>query len=315
MSRILKKTKDMPVDEWRKLRKNSIGGSDASVVVGLNKYRSEYALWADKKGYTADTPDNEAMRVGRDLEQYVAQRFMEATGKKVRRRNAMFMHDDYDFLTANVDREIVGENAGLECKTTMNRAGYKYAEGEVEPYYYCQILHYMNVMNYDVMYLAVLVFGDGFYWIPFYREERLEEMEALAGAEIDWWEKYVINGEQPDVDGSTSTSDVLSQIYPRSEVSTIVDSSLTDTLQSLTELKKTEKEIKEKVAELENTVKAKMGEAEKCVCGDFEVNWKTTTTTKLDTTKIKKEAPEIYEKYIKTSSSRRFTIKEAKNNG
>ena len=29
--------------------------------------------------------DNEAMREGRDLEEYVARRFMEETGKKVRR--------------------------------------------------------------------------------------------------------------------------------------------------------------------------------------------------------------------------------------
>lgn len=164
MARILAKTKNMPRQEWLSLRKKSIGGSDAAVIAGLNRYKSEYALWAEKKGYVNEpAADNESIRLGNDLEAYVADRFCEATGKRVRRKNAMFMHDDYNFLSANVDREVVGENAGLECKTTLNRAGYKYEDGEIEPYYYCQCMHYMAVMRYDVMYLAVLVFGKGFY--------------------------------------------------------------------------------------------------------------------------------------------------------
>jgi putative phage-type endonuclease len=315
MARILAKTKGMSVEDWRKLRRNSLGGSDASAVVGLNRYKSEYSLWADKKGYTKDIPDNEAMRVGRDLEQYVAERFMEATGKKVRRRNAMFMHDDYDFLTANIDREVIGENAGLECKTTMNRSGCKYAEGEVEPYYYCQCMHYMEVMGYDVMYLAVLVFGDGFYCIPFYREERQDDMAALVGAEIEWWNKYITDENIPEADGSKATSDVLADMYPRSSHVTITANELSDKAKEYKELKAMEKKLKSRLTECENVIKSEMGDAEKCICGDYEVTWKNSTSTRLDTTKIKKEAPEIYDEYAVSSINRRFIIKEVKDNG
>lgn len=55
--------------------------------------------------------------LGKELEDYVARRFMEATGKKVRRANFTYYDEKYPFMLADVDRMIVGENTGLECKT------------------------------------------------------------------------------------------------------------------------------------------------------------------------------------------------------
>lgn len=162
MSRILTPTKDLSREEWLNFRRLSIGGSDAASVIGLNPWKSRFTLYYDKKGKIGDIPDSEAMRIGRDLEDYVAKRFCEATNKKVRRRNAMFMHDEHDFITANIDREIVGENAGLECKTTSVFSKSDFESGEIPLYYYCQCMHYMAVMGYDKMYLAVLVLGDSF---------------------------------------------------------------------------------------------------------------------------------------------------------
>ena len=47
------------------------------------------------------------MRQGREFEDYVARRFMEATGKKVRRANAMFYDEKHPFMLADVDRMVV----------------------------------------------------------------------------------------------------------------------------------------------------------------------------------------------------------------
>ena len=57
------------------------------------------------------------MRQGRDLEEYVAQRFMEETGLKVRRSNKMYRSVEYPWMIADVDRMVAGGGAGLECKT------------------------------------------------------------------------------------------------------------------------------------------------------------------------------------------------------
>ena len=80
----------MTEDVWLSYRKKGIGGSDAGAVCGLNPYRSAMAVYLDKTTEEVEKVDSEAMRQGREFEDYVARRFMEATGKKVRRANAMF---------------------------------------------------------------------------------------------------------------------------------------------------------------------------------------------------------------------------------
>ena len=85
-------TLNLTHDEWLERRRQSIGGSDAGAVLGLNKYNSPYALWAEKTGKVIpeDISDNEAVRLGNDLEEYVAKRWQEATGKKLRKDNHIY---------------------------------------------------------------------------------------------------------------------------------------------------------------------------------------------------------------------------------
>ena len=101
-------TLEMPHEEWLRYRKKGIGGSDAGAICGVNKYRSAVSVFLDKTAEQTSEFDNEAMRQGRDLEQYVAERFCEETGKKVRRANAIFSHSELPFMLANVDRLVVG---------------------------------------------------------------------------------------------------------------------------------------------------------------------------------------------------------------
>lgn len=82
-------TLNLDKKEWLKYRKSGIGGSDAGAVCGLNPYRTAMQVYQDKVSEEIEEMDNEAMRQGREFEDYVAKRFMEATGKKVRRANAI----------------------------------------------------------------------------------------------------------------------------------------------------------------------------------------------------------------------------------
>ena len=68
-------TRNMSRPEWLARRRNTIGGSDAAAIVGLSRYGSQYSVFMDKTGRLPDKPDTEAMRQGRDLEEYVASRF------------------------------------------------------------------------------------------------------------------------------------------------------------------------------------------------------------------------------------------------
>ena len=101
--------------DWLRLRKSGIGGSDAGAICGVNPYSSAMKVFRDKTSDVIEELDNEAVRIGHDLEDYVAQRFMEVTGLKVRKSNFMYRSTEHPFMIADVDRLVVGE----DCKATL----------------------------------------------------------------------------------------------------------------------------------------------------------------------------------------------------
>ena len=55
MAVILASTETMSYEEWLEYRKLGLGGSDASVVCGINKYKSPVELWMVKP-YLLEAP-------------------------------------------------------------------------------------------------------------------------------------------------------------------------------------------------------------------------------------------------------------------
>lgn len=311
MPRVLAKTDKISREEWLELRKKSIGGSDASTVCGLNPYSSLIELWADKTGRIPPKEDGEAMRIGRDLEEYVAKRFCEATGKKVRKRNAMFQHDKYNFITANVDREVVGENAGLECKTTsvMNKSDFE--GGQIPLNYLCQCRHYMNVMGYEKMYLAVLVMGRAFYWyeIPYDKSEG----DVLLSMEIDFWENHIKPDVRPEPDGSESAGRVLKEVFSEQRANTIAMFEQAKTVDELMAVKAQIKELETREEELKQKLILALDGNDEGLTEKYSVTWREQTRNTVDTKELKKQMPEIYERFLKPSKTRVFRINERKN--
>jgi len=306
----LAKTLDMPRDEWLELRRQGLGGSDAAAIVGLDRYRSAFDVYADKLGLRPEIPDNEAMRQGRDLEDYVAERFCEATGKKVRRRNAILQHPEYEFMTANIDRWVVGENAGMEAKTTSVLNRHKFSQGEFPPNYYVQCMHYMAVTGADRWYLAVLVLNKSFHVFTIERDEA--EIQALIAAEKDFWENHVLKQIPPTPDGSESTSELLKQMFPEArEREEVALYGHEEKIQQYLELDARVKELTQERDAIKQELQLALADAEIGRAQGYVVEWKNQVRQTLDTQKLKKEQAEIYQKYLKPAQTVRvFKIKE-----
>lgn len=135
-------TAGMDRKEWLQLRKTGIGGSDAGALCGLNPYSSPMKVFYDKTADEIEETDNEAIRIGHDLEDYVTKRFTEATGLKVRRSNYMYRSVEHPFMIADVDRLVIGEDAGLECKTASAYNADKWKDGDIPLPYIMQCYHY-----------------------------------------------------------------------------------------------------------------------------------------------------------------------------
>lgn len=295
--------------EWLKYRKSGIGGSDAGAVCGLNPYRTAMQVYQDKISEEIEEVDNEAMRQGREFEDYVAKRFMEATGKKVRRANAMFYNEEYSFMLADVDRMVVGENAGLECKTASPYMADKWKDGNIPLSYQIQCYHYMAVSNADAWYLAVVIYGREF---KYYKIERDEAVIAdLIQIEKAFWENHVMKQQIPDPDGSKLADSVIAEYYKNSIADTIPLTGFNEKLERRQELSELIGRMDMEKKKIEQELKLYLGENERAENEQFMVSWKSVQSNRLDEKRLKEEEPEIYEKYKKSVSSRRFTVKAA----
>lgn len=301
-------TKNLSYEEWLQYRSKYIGGSDAGAIAGLNPFKTSFQVFLEKTNQTElKQIDNERMRIGRDLEDYVAHRFSEATGKKVRRNNFMMIDG---FMSANVDREVVGENAVLECKTTNSYAKSDWEDDKIPIHYELQCHHYMMVGGYDKAYIAVLIGNEKFIYKEIPRDE--ETIEMLRKIETDFWKENVENKIIPEADGTNAYSTELKNRYKGGiEEYTDIDINL-EKINRLEELKNIKKETDKKIKKIEQEIQSKMKDFEYGRKDNFSFSWKTQKRESIDTRRIKKEKPEIFEEFKKESTYRVFRIKEIK---
>lgn len=303
-------TNGLSHEEWLRYRKQGIGGSDAGAICGLNPYVSPMSVFYDKTNEEIETYDNESMRQGRDLEEYVACRFVEETGLKVRRSNAIYQNEKYPFMQANVDRLISGKNMGLECKTASAYNADKWVGDSVPAHYEIQCHHYMAVTGAEAWYLAVLIMGREFKYKRIERDEEL--IRNLISIEQEFWEEHILTGNMPDPDGSEISNEVINRYFPAAVKNSIpLPSSLNEQLKRREEIIHLAKKLEQEQNQIEQKIKLFMGEYEEAFNEHYKVSWSNVDTVRIDSKRLKEERPDLYRDFSKSSQSRRLTIKAA----
>ena len=301
-------TVNMPHEEWLARRRKSIGGSDAAAVVGLNAFVSQYSLWAEKSCKIPGFAGNLATEVGTFMEEFIAHKFAAETGKKVRRFNKIIYNPDYPFAHVNIDRDVVGEDAGLECKYTDSLNLKKFKGGEYPANYYVQCVHSMAITGAKRWYLAVLIGNKEFKWFTIERDE--DEINALMTAEADFWE-LVKTDTPPAVDGTAATTEAIKTIYAESDDSICDLTAFSANIRQYIELKKQIKELETIAEEAANKIKEFMGESGGGECDGFKVSWKTQSRSTFDSKRFAKENPDVdLSGYYKTTNARVFRVSE-----
>lgn len=295
-------TKGMSREEWLSWRKKGIGGSDAGAIAGMNPWRSAIDVFMDKTNPEV-TPQEERMpmKVGRYLEDLVARLWMEETGKTVRNNNHILQHDDYPFMLANIDREVVGEKAILECKTTSAFNQEQWKDDNIPQQYVIQCLHYLAVTGYDRCYLACLVGNHGFVTRVIERDE--DAINALIAIEKDFWYFHVVQEKMPAPDGSDTAGDAIKTIYAEGDPD-IEEVDLTDDfndhiLDRVDEIDGLIDALNTEKAEIVQNIQLAMKEAETAKIGGRKVTWKTYKGRKsFDSKRFKADHKDLYEEYI-----------------
>lgn len=87
--------------------------------------------------------------------------------------------------------------------------------------------------------------------------------------------------------------------------------SMNEITAKIRELKSLQALIEEAEAEAEtikDQIKTVMGDSEELRAGEYKVTYKSVTSSRIDTTALKKALPDVAEAFTKTSTARRFTV-------
>ena len=307
---ILVETEGLSREEWLRYRKCGIGGSDVAAILGISKWNSAISLWLDKTNQTNEpVEENEAMQWGTIMEPIIRNHFAEVTGKTVVEVKAMLQHPEHPFMLADVDgltTDDEGNPAILEIKTASE---YKRSEWEndIPSYYQTQVQHYLCVTGVQKAYVAVLIGGNSFKVYEVDADAEIQSM--LIAVEKDFWNK-VQNMIRPEMDGSDAAKNLLDSLYHGgiSEEIVMPDEAI-EYVDAYIEACAEEDNAKAKKQDAANHIKEIMGDYDKATCLGHSISWKPVSSERLDSKALKEAEPEIYEKYVKKSISRRFTIK------
>ena len=266
-------------EEWLAERKSGIGGSDAAAILGFSPWTTPVGIWLDKTGRALPQPETEAMRIGTELEDFVARRYSQETGREVRRFNRM-VHKGC--LLGNFDRLVVPEGEKiasyqgeirtdtlLECKTSSREW-----EDGVPIYYQIQVLHYMGLEpKFRQADVAALFLTRKHFEI--YRVERDDELiAAMQERLVQWWEEFVAGDKMPPPTNEEDCRLLWARSNPGKSVETTAE--VKEKLDRYVALKEDEKRAKEAAELVKSDICAFLADAEVLTGADGKplLTWK-----------------------------------------
>jgi putative phage-type endonuclease len=145
--------------EWHAARRQGVTATDIVKIIGLSTWASAYSLYWQKLGQAPETPDNDRFRLGRELEPYIAKRWMEANAR-VTLPGALYRHSDRAWQLATLDRLTLNGEEPVEVKSMADADRPSWDAGP-PPSVRAQVLWQMDVMDVPVGHVGVVFLPSG----------------------------------------------------------------------------------------------------------------------------------------------------------
>ena len=293
-----------------------IGGSDIAAVMGLSRWKTPLKLWCEKtqKLQPVDLSDNEAVELGADLEEFVAQKFSQKTGKAVRRSPKVYQHKEYPYMIAHVDRLITGTDELLECKTASFFKKEEWDNDDIPQEYILQVMWYLGITGRKVGYIAVLIGGQSFKYKKIEFDQEL--FDSMVEAAKDFWKMVqtdkapavMANDDDTLMDLYSTNSGVIIELYPQDRTSAEATQAFEDKIAYLQEIKGHIKSLEDEKRELETSVKEIIKDNLGIKTPKYVVTWETQRKSQVDVRALCENEPNTYAKYERVSSYRVMRI-------
>lgn len=313
-------------DAWLKARTRGIGGSDIGAICGVSPFTSARQIYLNKTGQFTESMKpgaaaQERMHFGHLLEPIVADEFArrelvgEYSNLKLITVGATLQHKDYPWALANIDRLIINE-AGepwgiLECKTTSEYMNEEWESGEILQSYVYQLNWYLWILGLERGCFACLVGGNKFYTYTVFRNDELIN-EVMLPAAKKFWNENVLALKEPEMQSVDTefANQTYADVVKNSEL-VMEDDTANDLAETVFNCKMQIKELTSIMEEAQNKLKDRLKENEIGYTKDYTIKWSPRSQKRVDSDKLKKEYPEVYQEVLKTISFRAMSVKGA----
>ncbi len=211
-------------DAWLAARRDHIGASEAAAALGLSPWCSPYKLAKLKRGEISDKLDlGELGEWGLRHEPTIAQAVRDRVGRDVRLTEpfSMVIHDSAPCLSASPDafmKRGPGEThlprgvGVLQIKTAGAWSAKEWEDGPPEQYI-VQLQQEIDVTGVSWGSLVVLIGGNRLRG-PYDYVVNDDWLATATPRLVEFWERYVLRGEELPADGSEATASALAALYP-----------------------------------------------------------------------------------------------------
>lgn len=304
--------------EWLNVRTKGIGGSDIGAICGVSPFTSARQIYFNKTGQYEEALKPgaaalERMHFGHLLEPIVADEFARRTEKKLIEVGATFCHKDFPWMRANVDRLIVDDEGKpygiLECKTTSEYNNEEWESGEILMSYIYQLNWYLYILDLHYGAFACLVGGNKFYHYEVFRNDELINDTLIPAAKSFWYDN-VLALKEPELQATDTefVNTTFSEVEKNSEL-TMTGDLENELARTVFECKRKIKELEATMEEAQNRLKDRLQDHEIGYCRDYTIKWSPRSQTRVDSTLLKQNFPDVYAKCSKKISFRVFTVK------
>ncbi|GGM53792.1 YqaJ viral recombinase family protein [Dactylosporangium sucinum] len=203
-------------DAWHAARARGVGASSAATVLGFIKWRTPWQVWAEKTG--ARRPPDElstAADLGNDLEPWLLNQASKLLRQPVARTgHRLYAHPVHQWRLCSPDGHVRGDGRLVELKTAGLASGWGIPDGwdddRLPLGYEIQARWQMHVMDSPAVEFVALVAGLGVIHRTVTRDRDVEE--DLVTQVDDWWQRFVIGGEEPPFE--VADKKTVAYLYP-----------------------------------------------------------------------------------------------------
>ena len=215
-------------EQWRELRRRNIGGSDIAALFGASPWCTEFTLWAEKQGITEHVvEENNKMRLGKYLEQYIALELARELGWTVERSKEYHLHPSVTGMGCTLDFDIIDHEWGpgiCETKVVFDYADYmeQWSDDRAPPHIELQVQHQLAVTGRPWAAIAVLVMQTGTLMPALIRRPIPQVIAEIEHKVSAFWDS-IKAGKRPEPTGTESELSLMRLIWPKREPRKVID--------------------------------------------------------------------------------------------